>query len=270
MLSRRNATAALVRTSYDRIAPQYDHAWTGHMRGLSENMLGNLPPAPAPRRCLDLACGTGFVTSWLARRFGCEVVGVDASAGMLEQARVNCPTARFVQADAAQFVRSHATQSFDVITCAWALGYTRPLTVVRNAARMLRPGGRLAIIDNSLFSLAEVMRTSLATFAENPDALAHAMRVRFLPHVLALTALMRLAGLAVTWRASGSRTFLAADGSAAIERLRATGAAAGFEFAAGAGAADEVFRRFAQLLDRRYRGPVPITHRYLAAIALKE
>jgi len=270
LIAQEQSTDSLVQASYDRIAADYDLTWTNHMRGLAEPMLDTLAPQ-RDSRCLDLACGTGFVAGWLARHTAEEVIGVDASAGMLEIARTNYPKVRFVKADAAEYVRTLPAHSLDVVTCCWGLGYTRPITVIRQASRILRPGARLAVIDNGLSSLAEVMWTSLLAFAETPESLVHAMRVRFLPAVWALTGLMRMAGLSVIWQDAGRKSYVVPDGQAAIDRLLATGAAAGFEFAACPQNKQGVFDRFAELLDDRYCNDegVRITHRYLAAIGRK-
>ncbi len=263
-------TAELVRRSYDHVAPGYDDAWTNHMRPLSVAMLDELDP-PRGARCLDLCCGTGFVTGELARRTGDRVIGVDASGGMLAEARANHPACDFRQGDAAEVIAHLPAASFDVITCAWALGYSRPWRVVRESARVLTPGGKLAIIDNSLTSLAEVLTAAMFTFAETPDALHHAMSVRFLPRSCVLAGLMRLAGLGVCSRRDGAKTYHVPTGSDAIDRLTATGAAAGFEFAPSADRHEAVFKRFAEIIEQRCMGPrgVPIVHRYLQCIGRK-
>lgn len=275
LLGQRARTCDLVASSYDRIASGYDQVWTTHMRDLSLVMLGHLslPKAgPGGIRAIDLACGTGFLTGELARLTGGQVVGVDASAGMLDEARrQRGPGARFVQADAVDYLRALASGSVDVVTCGWALGYTRPVAAVREISRVLRPGGCVGIIDNSLFSLAEVLWCSALAFAERPEALAHVMKVRFLPGSVVLAAMMRACGLAVQWSMDGSRIYHVHDGEAAIARLTATGAAAGFEFAAAEEHADAVFSRFARIIEDRYQTEkgVPITHRYLAAVGMK-
>lgn len=88
-------TGDLVRRSYDRIAPGWDRAWTRHMRDRSLEMLDKLESECNAFRdkalssrpvAVDLACGTGFMTGELARRFGgevyaeCFLVGLAAAA----------------------------------------------------------------------------------------------------------------------------------------------------------------------------------------------
>ncbi len=263
-------TSDLVTASYDHVAAGYDDAWTTHMRDLSLAMLDELTP-PAGATCLDLTCGTGFITNELAQRTGGDVTGVDASAGMIAQARRNhgC-RCTFVHDDALHFLRTLPAASFDVVTTGWGLGYTKPMRLLRQIARVLRPGGRVGIIDNSLFSLAGVLWASFQTFAEQPRALRHAMRVGFLPNSLALSAMIRAVGLGVRQRCDGAKTYYTPTGQAALDRLTATGAAAGFEFAVFDEDRDAIFARFAEIMDaRRCEQGVPVTHRYLQVVGAK-
>lgn len=263
-------TEAMVQQSYDSIATGYDEAWTRHMREKTFDLLDRID-WPRGASVVDLTCGTGFISDQMQQRTGGNVTGIDASQGMIDVARSNYPDCRFVRADVLDFLRSLPSRSTDIVTCGWGLGYSRPGSVIREATRILTPGGYLAVIDNSLFSLAEIFWTSVLCFAESPDALAHAMKVRFLPHVSILTWLMRRADLCIAWQTSGRKTYHVSSGRAAIERLRATGAAAGFEFAARAESESEIYERFALLLENRYQSDaaIPITHRYLGAIGRK-
>src|SRR5690349_2989245 len=94
-----------VKTYYDRRAPEYDEWYRGvgqyaerDRPGWHEEVeavtraLAALPTA----RTLDVACGTGFLT----RHLPGEVVGLDQSEGMLEEARRQAPDATYVQGDA--------------------------------------------------------------------------------------------------------------------------------------------------------------------------
>ena len=261
-------TGQVVQASYDQIAGGYDQAWTDHMRDLTDAMLGRLD-VRAGDVAVDLTCGTGYLSGQLLDRRVGTVVGVDASGGMVRAAGKNYPDAEFVCSDALEYLRTRGAGSVDVVTSGWGLGYCSPRAVLGEIRRVLRPGGRVAIIDNSLFSLAGVLWASLRAFAEYPDALQHVMKVKFLPHSIALAVLMRSVGLGLSDRGDGSRAYTAPDGQAALARLRATGAAAGFEFAASPEQTDAVFDRFAEIISADCApGPVRIVHRYLWALGV--
>jgi ubiquinone/menaquinone biosynthesis C-methylase UbiE len=70
--------------------------------------------APAPKRALDFACGTGRILSRVEELVP-ECVGVDISAPMLEVARQRCPGATLVEADLSADPAS-VTETFDLIT----------------------------------------------------------------------------------------------------------------------------------------------------------
>jgi trans-aconitate methyltransferase len=65
----------------------------------ASDLLDLLDPQPG-ERILDLGCGTGHLTAQIAAR-GAIVTGLDASASMIAQARINYPKLRFVLTDAA-------------------------------------------------------------------------------------------------------------------------------------------------------------------------
>lgn len=101
---------------------------------------------------LDVASGTGAVAIELARRYGCSVVGIDQSAEMLAAGRRRVAAAgvgglvRLEQGRAESL--PFEDESFDAVTFTYLLRYVDdPATTLRELARVLRPGGRLASLE---------------------------------------------------------------------------------------------------------------------------
>jgi demethylmenaquinone methyltransferase/2-methoxy-6-polyprenyl-1,4-benzoquinol methylase len=113
-----------------------------------------LVSAVAPRdgqRVLDVATGTGMVAAELLARADCSVVGIDQSPQMLAAAR-----ARFAHLDPArvELIEGEAERlpfddaSFDALTFTYLLRYVDdPAATVRELARVVRPGGRVASLE---------------------------------------------------------------------------------------------------------------------------
>jgi SAM-dependent methyltransferase len=99
------------------------------------------------QRVLDLGCGKGRFAASL-RSAGALVVGLDLSAAMLSEAhglaRVRASARRLPFGD----------RSFDAVVAVEAFEHFASIDdVVTEIARVLRPGGRLAVIDKNLLSL---------------------------------------------------------------------------------------------------------------------
>ena len=116
-------------------------------RGGEEFIAGlELPPTPA--KVLDIATGTGNLALPLAER-GYEVTGVDIAPNLLEQARERAAaglTIQFDEGDAEALPYPDA--SFDVVgTMFGAMFAPRPELVAAECARVLKPGGLLAMAN---------------------------------------------------------------------------------------------------------------------------
>jgi SAM-dependent methyltransferase len=111
------------------------------------------------RRVLEIGCGAAQCSRWL-RTQGAQVVASDLSAGMLRRARsidagTGAPSVPLVQADAGRLPLADA--SVDLVCSAYgALPFVADTAaVMREVARVLRPGGRF------VFSVTHPVRWAL-------------------------------------------------------------------------------------------------------------
>ena len=148
------------REAWDRYADEYvepgRRSWASDevrwgIWGIPETAVRLLPDDVAGRDVVELGCGTGYVSAWLARR-GARPVGIDNSPAQLETARAfqrefglefplhlgNAETTPFEDA------------SFDgAISEYGAALWADPYAWIPEAARILRPGGWLMFLTNS-------------------------------------------------------------------------------------------------------------------------
>jgi demethylmenaquinone methyltransferase/2-methoxy-6-polyprenyl-1,4-benzoquinol methylase len=98
-------------------------------------------------RVLDVATGTGMVAQALHDRYGCAVVGLDQSADMLRVARTRDGVfEELVEARAERLPFTDA--AFDHLTFTYLLRYVDdPAATMRELARVVKPGGRVAMVE---------------------------------------------------------------------------------------------------------------------------
>jgi SAM-dependent methyltransferase len=120
---------------------------------IPESEVRMLPPDLAGMDAIELGCGTAYVSAWLARR-GAKPIGIDNSAGQLATARA------FQQEFGVEFPLIHGNAervplpdgSFDFAISEYGAAiWCDPYAWVPEAARLLRPGGRLAFLGNHTF-----------------------------------------------------------------------------------------------------------------------
>ncbi len=102
--------------------------------------------AGSPDTILDIGCGTG--TQALALSRGATVTGVDADSEILARARSKAPGVTFIEGTAQALPFDDAT--FDCAVTTLVLHHLGPDTkrdALREAARVVRPGGQLVIAD---------------------------------------------------------------------------------------------------------------------------
>lgn len=142
---------------------------------------------------LDLGCGTGHLTAQIAER-GAQVLGIDASASMIEQAQNLFPALEFRVADGTDF---EVDAPFDAIFSNAALHWIKPPE--RAAAcmsRALKPGGRLVAefggqgnVQTILGAIALAAKTLGYQLPDNPN---------YFPSIAAYATLLEAHGLETT------------------------------------------------------------------------
>lgn len=151
-----------VQTGYDRWAEVYDHDGNP-LQGLEAPVMHAAMGDVRGLRALDLGCGTGRHSVWLAN-CGASVTAVDFSEGMLAEAR------RKPGAEAVTFIAHDLhtplpfTTEFDLVVSGLVLEHLRDLgAFFAEARRVLKPGGRAII---SAMHPAMFLRGTQARFTD--------------------------------------------------------------------------------------------------------
>jgi ubiquinone/menaquinone biosynthesis C-methylase UbiE len=172
-----------LRGMFDRLAPTWEtRIGPHHLRALDSA----LEEMPAPRRVLDLGTGTGVVALALADRYPeAEVVGIDLSPGMIEEARRKLSPGldgrvRFEVGDASAL--DCPDGDFELVVLSNMIPFADEL------ARVTAPGGLLVLsfsrgAETPIYVAPELLRKELGSrgfteFAEFSAEPATAFRAR--------------------------------------------------------------------------------------------
>jgi len=126
---------------WERAAAHYTSTFAEATRAFVGDLL-DTARVRAGMRVLDLACGPGVVAAVAAER-GALPVGLDFSPAMIALARAGHTGIRFEQGDAEAL--PFADASFDAVVANFGVHHVpEPIRALREAHRVLRPGGRVA------------------------------------------------------------------------------------------------------------------------------
>jgi ubiquinone/menaquinone biosynthesis C-methylase UbiE len=152
-----DSVKAQVAAHWDRRAAHFDQDFGHSIRTAAERaawdrILALVVPQRRALDALDAGCGTGFLSLELAGR-GHRVTGVDFAPSMIALARRKASERglqiRFEEADAEQL--PFALASFDLVISRhllWTLPH--PEAAIDEWVRVLRPGGRLVVVDGAV------------------------------------------------------------------------------------------------------------------------
>ena len=136
-----------IAAAYNDWAETYDVV-QNQTRDLAAKVLRHVDLKLDGRKVVEVGCGTGRNTTWLAER-AAEIVGLDFSEEMLAraQSRVNDPRVRFVQHDV-RMTWPLTDASADVVIGMLILEHVENLApVFAEAARVLNTGGQLFLCE---------------------------------------------------------------------------------------------------------------------------
>jgi len=142
-----------VKAYYDTRAPEYDEWYRGNGRFADRERPGwdeeidalrrALEALPAART-LDVACGTGFLT----RHLPGEIVGLDQSDAMLDEARRQTPDATYVRGDALELPFEDG--AFERVFSGHFYGHLEPPEREEFLGEARRVGRELVIVDSAV------------------------------------------------------------------------------------------------------------------------
>ena len=146
---------------FDGIAPDYDrlnHLMSlGVDRSWRRRALREIVDARRAQSILDIACGTGDFSLAIGRRMhpDSRIIGLDLSEGMLAVMRDKVAKAglegRICCEQGDSEAMRFADASFDVVTIAFGIrNFAHREAALREILRVLKPGGRLVILELSV------------------------------------------------------------------------------------------------------------------------
>ena len=132
--------------TYDRVAAVLSLGQDPRWRSA---LVEAIDAGPADR-VLDVATGTGMVARALRERYGCAVVGFDQSADMLRVARTRDGVFESLVEGRAEEL-PFPDGAFDHLSFTYLLRYVDdPAATLRELARVVKPGGRVAMVEFGL------------------------------------------------------------------------------------------------------------------------
>jgi SAM-dependent methyltransferase len=164
-----------VAEGYARWAPFYDATMDDRLDLPLLSSLGSMDWS-GTAAAVDLGCGTGRIGAWLKARGGARVDGVDSSPAMLERANAQGIYDNVVCADV--IATDLAAGGYDLAISSFVVCHVSDLTgFYAEAARLVRPGGRVILIDYHPFMLLKGVPTHFNGPAGEPIAIVNVIHL---------------------------------------------------------------------------------------------
>lgn len=161
-----------VAASFSRAAASYDSV-AELQRAVGSQLLARLPAGIAPKRWLDMGCGTGYFSRVLGEQLpASQGVALDIAEGMLNHARPLGGAHHFIAGDAERLPLKAESVGliYSSLAVQWCANFD---AVLSEAYRVLQPGGVLAFASLCVGTLEELRESWRAV-----DGLVHVNRFR--------------------------------------------------------------------------------------------
>ena len=138
------------RYGWDAASQAYDNAWASQLRPTHDTLL-KIASLHAGMRVLEIACGTGLVTTRIADAVlpGGSVLATDIAGEMVTETANQAILKGFDNVEAARMEAENLPlddDSFDVAICALGLMYVPvPVRALEEMCRVVKPGGVVAV-----------------------------------------------------------------------------------------------------------------------------
>ena len=137
--------------AFDVRAPGYESGWLGRLHHQIADRTADLALTltPAPRRILDVGCGTGYLLRQLAARCPqAELAGIDPAPAMIEAARAATADGRLQLVAGTAEDLPWPAGTFDLVVSTTSFDHWADQRAgLAQCARVLAPGGWLVLTD---------------------------------------------------------------------------------------------------------------------------
>ena len=268
--------AEIIKEDYNSLASTYDQYFSNFTRPHSQELVKRLN-INNDVTVLDLACGTGTITVQL-REYVSEkgrILAVDSSEQMLKKAKekINDKNVEFICGDMLEILDRFQENSFDCVTCGWAIGYASPLKLLKKIKRVIKQNGKIGIIENRKDTLAPLRETGIKVMQRYPQHIRYVMdlTLRLPRDKRHLERLYKKAGLKSLEVWEGEVEFSFKDGREVLNWVLHTGASAGFDRMMDPKVKNKCDNAFIEIIERDHKTKegINISHKYVAGIAEK-
>jgi ubiquinone/menaquinone biosynthesis C-methylase UbiE len=261
-------------SDYDEASKDYDTFFSRVMGRHAIAMVDELRIEPG-MDVVELACGTGHITEEVARRLADRgsIRTVDQSPGMLGVAQRKLAAfdrldLTVEQGDMMDFLARQPDASADVVICGWAICYTKPVQLLQQVMRVLRPGGQVAVIETREDAMAALMQVFEHVVMNEPSLLQRWVRISLPKNSQVMRRWFTRAGVEVVGVRDGSQELPCHTADEALEWVERSGAAAGFKDAFDRSREAELRERLHAELERYIvkHGPLTLHHTFVTGV----